>query len=257
MSQGCYHILSLLMAAFGIALAFFTYVHQRSLVRLQRFRDAQLREMQNLFQLINEYDRLVVALSYAGLRSYKVIGYFYDKYRREELSILTSYVSEEEKRTRLRKLDEEFMMEVENANLLESASILFRMLNWIYAHEYYLKSTYKDDKLFAADIADFRNKLLKLVSVYMTHQTKFVYGKYRHLRYHLESKDWARAMKTGYRGIKSADILFAYERTLSLFNGCSAEERQEFRATLDQRYEQEGIDPNLRYYPPFIEKKAS
>ena len=252
-----YNVVSAVLTVIAVVTGLLTYVHQRSLARLQKFRDVQLREMQNLFQLINEYDRSVVALDYEGRRSYKVIGYFYDKYRKRELEILASNLAPGEMHARLRELDVEFLAEAERANILESASVVFRILNWIYAHEYYLTATYKGEKLFAADISDFRNKLLELVAVYMTHQTKFVYGKYRHLRYHLENKDWAQAMKVGYRGIKSADILFAYERTLALFQGCDAETKMKFRATLDQRYEQEGIEPNLRYYPPFIEKKAS
>lgn len=259
-----YSVFTAFLTVFTVAIGLLTYlgVHaanrrQQAVERVQRFRDLQLREVTNLFRLLNEYDQAVVSLRYKDNRSYKVIGDLYDKYRKPELEILASRMSEGEKMSALRKLDEDFYGEAESANLLDSASVLFRILNWIYAHEAYLKTSYMDDGLLEADIAAFRERLLGLVTIYMTNQTKFVYGKYRHLRYHLERRDWTSELAGGYRGVQSADSLFAYERTLALLTNCDGETKRKFRGILDERYRKENIEENLRYYPASLELKQS
>lgn len=255
-----YSVFSALLTVFTVGTGFLTYIsvhisnrRQQASDRILHFRNMQVREISNLFNMINEYDRAVVALDYNGNRSYKVIGDLYDRYREPELKILTSRLNGDEKRVQLDDLDAKFYKEAEAANLLESASIVFRILNWMYAYESYLKESYADDEILAEDISKFRERLIGLVSRYMTNQTKFVYGKYRHLRYHLGRREWPHALSMGYRGSEYADRLFAYERTLNLLTTCDAEAKREFRNMLDKRYAEEGIDERLKYYPAALD----
>lgn len=248
---------SAFIAAVTVVLGFITfmgwwydYSRKNREGRDERFKELELVELAHLYEMISEYDRHVVDLKWKGQRAYKVIGALYDKYRRKELSLLLSGTEDSDTIVRLNNLDADFMRDADEAGLLEPASVLFRMLNWLYALEGFLKDTYANEKLRKGEIDRFRARLLNVISGYLTAQTKYVFGKYRHHRYHLdgEGKHYPRSGDLGYRGASYADSLFAYSRTLALME-YDRGTKVLLAKILKERYQSEGVDDSLRYFP--------
>ena len=61
-------------------------------------------------------------------------------------------------------------------------------------------------------IDEFQEKIIGIVRDYIGPDSQFVYGKYRHIKWNLDN-EWPAI----YRGERSADRMFVYERTLAKY----------------------------------------
>lgn len=94
------------------------------------------------------------------------------------------------------------------------------------------------------EVAAFQEKIIGIVRDYIGPDAQFVFGKYRHIKWGLDVK-FAKGRPAYYRGERSADRLFVYERTLAMY--IPAPDIAELQlAALDERNMKLGLANNLR-----------
>lgn len=216
-----YTVLQALVAIVSIGIAFVMYVLSKNQARDDDFNRLQMKELEHVFAVVDEWARLQDDLA-CDIDGRPVDGPFVTtllarKYRIPELRLLVSVYGNDEKdvakaKSELAKQDAEFMADFEKANLKPLANALFRVLNWSWAIVGSFERIYRSDKTRMRQIDEFQEKIIGIVRDYIGPDSQFVYGKYRHIKWNLDN-EWPAI----YRGERSADRMFVYERTLAKY----------------------------------------
>ena len=216
-----YTVLQALVAIVSIGIAFVMYVLSKNQARDDDFNRLQMKELEHVFAVVDEWARLQDDLA-CDIDGRPVDGSFVTtvlarKYRTPELRLLVRIYGNDKEdaakaQSELLKQDAEFMADFEKANLKPLANALFRVLNWSWAIVGSFERIYQRDKTRMRQIDEFQEKIIGIVRDYIGPGSQFVYGKYRHIKWELD-KEWP-AM---YRGERSADRMFVYERTLARY----------------------------------------
>ena len=216
-----YTVLQALVAIVSIGIAFVMYVLSKNQARDDDFNRLQMKELEHVFAVVDEWARLQDDLV-CDIDGKHVDGPFVTtalarKYRAPELRLLVRMHGNDEKdkekaRSELAKQDAEFMADFDKANLKPLANALFRVLNWSWAIVGSFERIYRRDKTRMRQIDEFQEKIIGIVRDYIGPDSQFVYGKYRHLKWNLDN-EWPAI----YRGERSADRMFVYERTLEKY----------------------------------------
>lgn len=248
-----YTILQALTAVMSIGLAIALYLGGRSQAREDEFNALLMRELDHIFEAVREWTELQDGLQREVegemLDGSFVIRAFADKYREDELRLLQLIHGGNEEQAdhalvELKRQDSDFMTEFEDANLRPLANVLFRILNWSWAVVGSLERVYAKDGPRMREVAAFQEKIIGIVRDYIGPDAQFVFGKYRHIKWGLDVK-FAKGRPAYYRGERSADRLFVYERTLAMY--IPAPDIAELQlAALDERNMKLGLANNLR-----------
>ena len=216
-----YTVLQALVAIVSIGIAFVMYVLSKNQARDDDFNRLQMKELEHVFSVVDEWARLQDDLA-CDIDGKPVDGPFVveglaKKYRIPELQLLVRIHGNDEKdkkkaKAELLKVDAEFMVDFEKANLKPLANALFRVLNWSWAIVGSFERIYRRDKTRMRQIDEFQEKIIGIVRDYIGPDSQFVYGKYRHIKWNLDN-EWPAI----YRGERSADRMFVYERTLAKY----------------------------------------
>ena len=216
-----YTVLQALVAIVSIGIAFVMYVLSKNQARNDDFNRLQMKELEHVFAVVDEWARLQDDLAY-DIDGKHVDGPFVTtalarKYRIPELRLLVRIYGNDREdaakaQAELAKQDVEFMADFEKANLKPLANALFRVLNWSWAIVGSFERIYRRDKTRMRQIDEFQEKIVGIVRDYIGPDSQFVYGKYRHIKWNLDN-EWPAI----YRGERSADRMFAYERTLAKY----------------------------------------
>lgn len=208
-----YTMLAVLFTIFATIAALFTYTSAVKDKNKQKLDEISKKSFDRFYKLYDVFESAIFALKDVdGNRGYKVIGALYDKYRNAELECI-----HRQDWQALEKLDAQFTQDSEL--LYEPAVEIFRLLNWIRSQREFVKkeiemtemSIYAREQAFA-EVEKNRILLIGVLADLLTAQTEFVFGKYRHIRYHLRN-----ANGREYRGSLYADAVFKYERTVALW----------------------------------------
>ena len=216
-----YTVLQALVAIVSIGIAFVMYVLSKNQARDDDFNRLQMKELEHVFAVVDEWARLQDDLA-CDIDGKPVDGPFVTtvlarKYRIPELRLLVRIYGTDKKdaakaQAELVKQDAEFMADFERANLKPLANALFRVLNWSWAIVGSFERIYRRDKTRMRQIDEFQEKIIGIVRDYIGPGSQFVYGKYRHIKWNLDG-EWPMF----YRGERSADRMFVYERTLAKY----------------------------------------
>lgn len=216
-----YTVLQALVAIVSIGIAFVMYVLSKNQARDDDFNRLQMKELEHVFAVVDEWARLQDDLA-CDIDGKHVDGSFVTtalarKYRIPELRLLVRVYGKDKKdaakaQAELVKQDAEFMADFERANLKPLANALFRVLNWSWAIVGSFERIYRKDKARMRQIDAFQEKIVGIVRDYIGLDSQFVYGKYRHIKWDLDN-----AWPAIYRGGRSADRMFVYERTLAKY----------------------------------------
>ena len=216
-----YTVLQALVAIVSIGIAFVMYVLSKNQARDDDFNRLQMKELEHVFAVVDEWARLQDDLA-CDIDGKPVDGPFVTtilarKYRIPELRLLVRIHGNdkedaEKAQSELLKQDAEFMADFEKANLKPLANALFRVLNWSWAIVGSFERIYRRDKTRMRQIDEFQEKIIGIVRDYIGPGSQFVYGKYRHIKWNLDG-EWPMF----YRGERSADRMFVYERTLAKY----------------------------------------
>lgn len=216
-----YTVLQALVAIVSIGIAFVMYVLSKNQARDDDFNRLQMKELEHVFAVVDEWARLQDDLA-CDIDGKHVDGPFVTtalarKYRIPELRLLVRVYGKDKKdaakaQAELVKQDAEFMADFERANLKPLANALFRVLNWSWAIVGSFERIYRRDKTRMRQIDEFQEKIIGIVRDYIGPDSQFVYGKYRHIKWNLDN-EWPAI----YRGERSADRMFVYERTLAKY----------------------------------------
>ena len=213
-----YTVLQALVAIVSIGIAFVMYVLSKNQARDDDFNRLQMKELAHVFAVVDEWARLQDDLVCDIDGKHKdgpfVTTALARKYRIPELRLLVRVYGNDKKdaakaKSELEKQDAEFMADFEKANLKPLANALFRVLNWSWAIVGSFERIYRSDKTRMRQIDEFQEKIIGIVRDYIGPDSQFVYGKYRHIKWNLDN-EWPAI----YRGERSADRMFVYERTL-------------------------------------------
>ena len=216
-----YTVLQALVAIVSIGIAFVMYVLSKNQARDDDFNRLQMKELEHVFAVVDEWARLQDDLVCDIDGKHKdgpfVTTALARKYRIPELRLLVRVYGNDKKdaakaKSELEKQDAEFMADFEKANLKPLANALFRVLNWSWAIVGSFERIYRSDKTRMRQIDEFQEKIIGIVRDYIGPDSQFVYGKYRHIKWNLDN-EWPAI----YRGERSADRMFAYERTLAKY----------------------------------------
>ena len=175
-----------------------------------------------ILQTLDEYVKLIPQLRFTeGASVYEgdqVFARLYDKYRKAELRLLKTMLTggklEKIKNieNKLQEIDQKFLSDFGSANLLPLAEILFNRLNALWA-KLCDKGVYSDaDK-------SLMERCVSVARSYLSPAAQFVFGKYRHIAWELDTHRYFSNMKHSdeYRGERAADRLFMYEKTLASY----------------------------------------
>lgn len=216
-----YTVLQALVAIVSIGIAFVMYVLSKNQARDDDFNRLQMKELEHVFAVVDEWARLQDDLA-CDIDGKHLDGPFVTtalarKYRIPELRLLVRVYGNDKKdaakaKSELAKQDAEFMADFEKANLKPLANALFRVLNWSWAIVGSFERIYRRDKTRMRQIDEFQEKIIGIVRDYIGPGSQFVYGKYRHIKWNLDG-EWP----VIYRGERSADRMFVYERTLAKY----------------------------------------
>ena len=216
-----YTVLQALVAIVSIGIAFVMYVLSKNQARDDDFNRLQMKELEHVFAVVDEWARLQDELA-CNIDGKFVEGPFVTtflarKYRIPELRLLVRMYGTDKKdaakaQAELVKLDADFMADFVWANLKPLANALFRVLNWSWAIVGSFERIYRRDKTRMRQIDEFQEKIIGIVRDYIGPDSQFVYGKYRHIKWNLDN-EWPAI----YRGERSADRMFVYERTLAKY----------------------------------------
>ena len=216
-----YTVLQALVAIVSIGIAFVMYVLSKNQARDDDFNRLQMKELEHVFAVVDEWARLQDDLA-CDIDGKPVDGPFVTtvlarKYRIPEFRLLVRIYGTDKKdaakaQAELVKQDAEFMADFERANLKPLANALFRVLNWSWAIVGSFERIYRRDKTRMRQIDEFQEKIIGIVRDYIGPGSQFVYGKYRHIKWNLDG-EWPMF----YRGERSADRMFVYERTLAKY----------------------------------------
>jgi len=216
-----YTVLQALVAIVSIGIAFVMYVLSKNQARDDDFNRLQMKELEHVFAVVDEWARLQDDLA-CDIDGKHVDGPFVTttlarKYRIPELRLLLRVYGNDKKdstmaKSELEKQDAEFMADFKKANLKPLANALFRVLNWSWAIVGSFERIYRRDKTRMRQIDEFQEKIIGIVRDYIGPDSQFVYGKYRHIKWNLDN-EWPAI----YRGERSADRMFVYERTLAKY----------------------------------------
>lgn len=152
------------------------------------------------------------------LKGEDVIAAIYGKYRKVELQLLKKLYTtpsiniKNRLKEKLGKLDNDFYSDFNAAQLTPLADILFLRLNTLWA------SLCHDGNYSIAD-RSLMEKCISIARSYLPPAAQFVFGKYRHIEWKLDSARYFTNMHKSaeYRGERAADRLFMYERTLASY----------------------------------------
>ena len=216
-----YTVLQALVAIVSIGIAFVMYVLSKNQARDDDFNRLQMKELEHVFSVVDEWarlqDDLVCDIDGRSVDGPFVVVELAKKYRIPELRLLVRVYGKDKKdaakaQAELVKQDAEFMADFERANLKPLANALFRVLNWSWAIVGSFERIYRRDKARMRQINEFQEKIIGIVRDYIGPDSQFVYGKYRHIKWNLDN-EWPAI----YRGERSADRMFVYERTLAKY----------------------------------------
>ena len=218
-----YTVLQALVAIVSIGIAFVMYILSKNQARDDDFNRLQMRELEHVFSVVDEWarlqDQLTCEIDGKVVDGPFVVTALAKKYRVAELRILVRMYGDNvddegmvKAKAELAKQDDEFMTDFTEANLKPLANALFRVLNWSWAIVGSFERIYRRDKARMRQIDEFQEKIIGIVRDYIGPDSQFVYGKYRHIKWDLDN-EWP----TIYRGERSADRLFVYERTLAKY----------------------------------------
>lgn len=196
---------------------------------------------------LDDYARLVTGLEWcAGGRTHKgedVFRELYKKHRKPELRVIKDYLSKHQFSfgdsgliVELSSLDAIFMKDFESAGLSPLADILFQRLNALWA-SFCIDSAYTEAHKFLME------KGVSISRNYLSPAAQFIFGKYRHLKWDLDSDRYFHEGKRSaeYRGERAADRLFMYERTLMAYKPSpDVAKMQEY--SIAERNKIEGLD---------------
>lgn len=173
----------------------------------------------------------------------RVLSRIYQKYRLRELTLLKQIFQKPSRQPRhaivslqdkLRILDQQFLHDFKAAKLTPMIDILVEILNldmWPV-----LKSA--DERTRNDNVVD---KCISFLRDYLSPEAQFIFGKYRHLAWELESQLANNVPKT-YRGEALADMLFLYERTLIMYTPSNKNLATRQAERLKHRNELESLD---------------
>ncbi len=239
-----YIVYTAVLGFFTACLALCSYWVNKKRELSQKYEDMTNRIFTRLYDMYDDFEDEIIKIKYREHTGYKAIGALYDKYRIEELKIMHNNDVQA-----LRKLDEEFLSETCDI-LYPSARKLFSILNWMRSQETYSKAL---NKFYAKEIfgnindekiEEYRKILIDVLDSLIMAQVEFVYGKYRHLTYHLDEHS---IQSRHYIGLKYADSLLKYERTIKLIT--DEEIAKSIWEDIEKRYEEQEkqIPPMYRY----------
>ena len=177
-----------------------------------------------LMKQMQIYDKLLQKLKWeSGGKVYEkefVIRAIYDRYRIPELKELkVIYGSKDKMRInkaheRLLAQDSSFMDDFVKAGLQPLADALFFKLNALWS-----SVVDKDDHSYSEVGKAYIEQRVAEIRCYLPYEAQFVFGKYRHIKWDLDSEDYFvnSVPLPRYRGERAADRLFIYERTIAAY----------------------------------------
>lgn len=220
-----YTIFQAWVAVVSIGVAFVMYILGKEQARDDEFNKLLMKELEHLFVKVDEWAVLQDSLSWSVdgkvIDGYFVSNFMADKYRKAELALLVKIHGEDREAAdkaiaELNDQDRAFMADFDSAKLKPMADVLFRILNWSWAIVGSLERVYSRDKSRMREIADFQEKIIGIVRDYIGPDSQYVFGRYRHVKWKLDEAK-GKVKPAYYRGERSADRLFVYERTLALY----------------------------------------
>lgn len=220
-----YTIFQAWVAVASIGIAFVMYILGKGQARDDEFNKLLMKELEHLFFKVDEWAVLQDSLSWSVdgkvIDGYFVSNFMADKYRKAELALLVKIHGEDREAAdkaiaELNDQDRAFMADFDSAKLKPMADVLFRILNWSWAIVGSLERVYSRDKSRMSEIADFQEKIIGIVRDYIGPDSQYVFGRYRHVKWKLDEAK-GKVKPAYYRGERSADRLFVYERTLALY----------------------------------------
>lgn len=179
-------------------------------------------KVSRILQTLDEYAALIPRLRFADgektCEGEAVFACIYDKYRKQELKLvkrlLECEVAEERIATerRLGQIDKLFMCDFNAAMLKPLADILFDRLNALWR-------TLCHDGIYSDADKSLMERCVAVARSYLSPASQFVFGKYRHITWELDSNRYFTNMQKSeeYRGERAADRLFMYEKTLASY----------------------------------------
>lgn len=172
-------------------------------------------------------------------KSWHVINAIAKKYRSTELRCLKSWFeSHKDVNDQLKDLDRRFLNDFRRANKLEA---FYRALELILNEIWKLANT-SDATATSGTIAQ---KLLDYLSLCISPQGKFIFGKFRHLECALDSRlHRGESPDKQYRGEHVADQLFLYEKTLISYKPTSSKVARQQLVALNAKNELEELPPD-------------
>lgn len=158
-----YTVLQALVAIVSIGIAFVMYVLSKNQARDDDFNRLQMKELEHVFSVVDEWarlqDDLVCDIDGRSVDGPFVVVELAKKYRIPELRLLARiYGNDENDGVKAKSELAEFMADFEKANLKPLDNALFRVLNWSRAIVGSYERIYRRDKARMRQIDEFQEK---------------------------------------------------------------------------------------------------
>ena len=175
-----------------------------------------------ILQTLDEYVDLIPYLRFVdGEKTYDgevAFTCIYDKYRKKELKLFKRLLECEDPGEKiaigqgLGQIDQLFMADFSAARLRPLADILFDCLNALWR-------TLCHSGIYSDADKSLMERCVAVARAYLSPASQFVFGKYRHITWELDSNRYFTNMRKSddYRGERAADRLFMYEKTFASY----------------------------------------
>ena len=175
-----------------------------------------------ILQTLDEYVDSIPHLRFVdGEKTYEgevVFACIYAKYRKQELKLVKRLLECEDPDEKiaieqeLGQIDQLFMTDFTAANLQPLADILFDRLNALWGELCH-------GGIYSGADKSLMERCVAVARAYLSPASQFVFGKYRHITWELDSNRYFTNMRKSdeYRGERAADRCFMYEKTLASY----------------------------------------
>lgn len=183
--------------------------HEREAKKLQMALFSQT--LNSWMEQLNSFTASQDAVSFHGTQGIEAIRkhLYYPFRERERIAMENNDTAE------MKKIDKEFMRKCSVLNIEPMAQHLWSTINWVLYQHLLCNAFVDEENTGDSEDASVRDAFLKIFteSVILSPQMKWVFGKYRHLRYGLNA---AKVSDPSYRGVDYADQILLYRPTLNL-----------------------------------------
>lgn len=223
-------VLEVLVLGLGTGIALFTYWDESARRRVERKKEKEERRRESkriqaafLSPTIPVFHEKLQAFSMAldtvvvgdAKGSAALETLLYEPFRLRELVALSTENSAE-----MQKINNDFIAACNEIDLEHVAKPLWNLLNWIMYQQLFWDGFSGEGDGEGCDGKSVRDSLLFVLQAtsIMPASLQYIFGKYRHLRYNLETlpENGGRILDVahGYRGTDYADVVFLYQPTL-------------------------------------------